>query len=74
MNLSSKRYEVDDLQPAQEFYHSRRWTDGLPGVPPTPDTVKACLGWVMMPANTVTPADQVEKLLADDLELTPFSL
>jgi hypothetical protein len=33
MNLSSKRYDVDDLQSAQEFYHGRKWTDGLPVVP-----------------------------------------
>jgi hypothetical protein len=51
MNLSSKRYDVDDLQSAQEFYHGRKWTDGLPVVPPTPDAVEACLEWVMMPAE-----------------------
>ncbi|MBM86146.1 MAG: hypothetical protein CMM47_08995 [Rhodospirillaceae bacterium] len=51
MGLRSKRYEVNDLQAAQEFYHSRNWTDGLPVVPPTPDAVQACLDWAMMPAS-----------------------
>jgi len=48
MNLASKRYNVDDLMAAQEFYHSRNWTDGLPVVPPTAAAVQACLDWVMM--------------------------
>ena len=32
----------------QELFHSRKWTDGLPVVPPTPDAVAACLEWAMM--------------------------
>jgi hypothetical protein len=51
MPLSSKCYEVDDILAAQEFYHSRQWTDGLPVVPPTADAVQACLDWAMMPAD-----------------------
>ena len=51
MTLSSKRYEVDDFQAAQEFFHSRKWTDGLPVVPPTADAVQACLDWALMPAD-----------------------
>ena len=51
MTLISKRYEVEDVLAAQEFYHSRQWTDGLPVVPPTPEAVQACLDWVMMPAD-----------------------
>ena len=51
MTLSSKRYEVDDILAAQEFYHSRQWTDGLPVVPPTTSAVQACLDWAMMPAD-----------------------
>lgn len=61
MNLSSKLYEVDDLQAAQEFYHSRRWTDGLPVVPPTPDAVEACLEWVMMPADHLVGIEPVRQ-------------
>ena len=51
MSLASKRYEVEDILAAQEFYHSRKWTDGLPVVPPTPDAVQACLDWAMLPAD-----------------------
>ena len=61
MNLSSTHYEVDDLQSAQEFYHSRNWTDGLPVVPPTPDAVKACLEWVMMPADQLVGIEPVRQ-------------
>ena len=42
--LRSKRYVVDDdPMAAQEFFHSRGWTDGLPVVPPTSEAVSACL-------------------------------
>ena len=51
MTLISKSYEVEDVLAAQEFYHSRQWTDGLPVVPPTPDAVQACLDWALMPAE-----------------------
>ncbi|HUA55158.1 MAG TPA: hypothetical protein VMB81_23455 [Candidatus Sulfotelmatobacter sp.] len=51
MVLSSARYQVDDLQAAQEFFHSRKWTDGLPVVPPTPAAVEACLEWGMLPPD-----------------------
>ncbi|MCH9674152.1 MAG: hypothetical protein K0U93_22130 [Gammaproteobacteria bacterium] len=49
--LSSTTYDVDNILDAQEFYHSRGWTDGLPVVPPTPDAVQACLDWAGMPAG-----------------------
>lgn len=42
---------LDDVVAAQEFFHSRGWTDGLPVVPPTPDAVQACLDWVGMPPD-----------------------
>lgn len=61
MNLSSKRYEVDDLHSAQEFYHSRKWTDGLPVVPPTPDAVEACLEWAMLPADHLVGIEPVRQ-------------
>lgn len=50
-NLSSKRYMVDDMTAAQEFFHSRHWTDGLPIVPPTEQAVQACLDWALLPAS-----------------------
>lgn len=48
MNLSSTAYAVDDVASAQEFFHSRGWTDGLPVVPPTAEAVQACLDWALM--------------------------
>ncbi|WP_428117085.1 hypothetical protein [Candidatus Poriferisodalis sp.] len=48
MQLMSGRINVDDLADAQEAYHSRGWTDGLPVVPPTADAVAACLEWAML--------------------------
>ena len=47
--LRSKRYVADDAMAAQEFFHSRGWTDGLPVVPPTAEAVSACLEWALMP-------------------------
>lgn len=49
MQLASKTYQADDFAAVQELYHSNGWTDGLPIVPPTRDTVEACLEWAMMP-------------------------
>ncbi|MEM7250940.1 MAG: hypothetical protein AAF493_05935 [Pseudomonadota bacterium] len=49
--LTSTTYEVEDVLAAQEFFHSRGWTDGLPVVPPTPEAVDACLDWVGMPPD-----------------------
>ena len=48
MQLTSGRIAVGDLADAQEAYHSRGWTDGLPVVPPTADAVAACLEWAML--------------------------
>ncbi len=59
MTLTSKRYAVDDMQAAQEFFHSRRWTDGLPVVPPTPDAVQACLDWTAMSADQLVGIEPV---------------
>ena len=61
MELSSRRYQVDDLQSAQEFFHSRNWTDGLPVVPPTPDAVAACLDWTMVPGDHLVGIEPVRQ-------------
>jgi hypothetical protein len=61
MTLISKRYDIDDMMAAQEFYHSRKWTDGLPVVPPTADAVQACLDWVMMPADHLVGIEPVRE-------------
>lgn len=47
-SLLATRHQVNDYLAAQELFHSRGWTDGLPIVPPTEESVKACLDWVMM--------------------------
>ena len=51
MPLASKTYDVPDLFAAQELYHANGWTDGLPIVPPTPQSVQACLDWAMTPPD-----------------------
>ncbi len=48
MGLTSKRYSVEDVVEAQEFYHARGWSDGLPVVPPTEKAVQDCLDWAML--------------------------
>jgi len=60
-NLNSKRYIVDDIQAAQEFYHSRKWTDGLPVVPPTAEAVQACLDWALLPASHLVGIEPVRE-------------
>ena len=49
--LASRTHEVEDFAAAQEFFHSRGWTDGLPVVPPTEAAVEACLEWAGMPPD-----------------------
>jgi hypothetical protein len=41
--LTSARHTVTDLSAVQEYFHTRRWSDGLPIVPPTAQAVQACL-------------------------------
>ncbi len=57
----SKRYVVDDAFAAQEFFHARGWTDGLPVVPPTQEAVQACLDWVLMPAGQLVGIEPVRQ-------------
>lgn len=59
--LHSKRYTLDDVMAAQEFFHSRGWTDGLPVVPPTPQAVAACLEWVLMPPDQLIGVEPVRQ-------------
>ena len=57
--LASKSYTLDDPVGVQEFFHSRGWTDGLPVVPPTPEAVRACLEWVLMPPEQLIGVEPV---------------
>lgn len=58
-SLHSKRYTSEDIGAAQEFFHSRGWTDGLPIVPPTEAAVRACLEWVLMPPDQLVGIEPV---------------
>tara|TARA_B100001179_G_scaffold122213_1_gene87411 strand:+ start:3323 stop:4372 length:1050 start_codon:yes stop_codon:yes gene_type:complete len=49
VELTSSRIDGADFTAAQELYHSRGWTDGLPIIPPTPELVSACLDWALLP-------------------------
>jgi hypothetical protein len=59
VQLSSRSFEVDDLLAAQELYHSRGWTDGLPIVPPTEAAVRAALEWAGMPPGELIGVEPV---------------
>ena len=48
LGLSARRHEVADFAHAQELFHERKWSDGLPIVLPTTDVVEACLEWALM--------------------------
>ena len=54
MTLVSEQVEVaDDLETILELYESRRWTDGLPIVPPTPERVEAMVKAAGRPGGDV---------------------
>jgi hypothetical protein len=59
--LASKAYDVEDFAAAQEFYHSRGWTDGLPVVPPTESAVATCLEWALMPPDQLIGIEPVRE-------------
>ncbi len=61
MNLSSAEYELGNFEEAQEFFHSRGWTDGFPVVPPTPEAVQACLEWANLPAGELIGVEPVRE-------------
>ena len=51
MHLQSTVHETEDVFAAQEFFHGRGWTDGLPVVPPTEAAVQACLAGAALPPD-----------------------
>ena len=51
MNLQSTIHESEDVFAAQELFHERGWTDGLPVVPPTEAAVRACLEGALLPPD-----------------------
>ena len=42
-HTSAAAYEVADFEEVQELFHRKGWTDGLPIVPPTPESVNRFL-------------------------------
>ena len=61
MKLKSAAYELENFEDAQEFFHSRGWTDGFPVVPPTPEAVRACLEWANLPAGELIGVEPVRE-------------
>ena len=59
MELASSVHEAPDFLAAQELFHSRGWTDGLPVVPPTEEAVMACLEGATMPPGHVLGVEPV---------------
>ena len=59
--LSSQRFTVDDPVSAQEFFHARGWTDGLPVVPPTAEAVAAHLEWSGLPPDHLVGVEPVRQ-------------
>ena len=52
--LASEVIELDDsLEAVQAYFAERRWTDGLPVVPPTPERVAAMLDGIDAEPDTV---------------------
>ena len=61
MQLRSRSFELPTTSEAQEFYHSRGWTDGLPVVPPTSEEVIACLEWALVTADQLIGVEPVRE-------------
>jgi hypothetical protein len=59
--MTSSRIDAADFAAAQELYHSRGWTDGLPIVPPTPELVQACLDWALLPSEHLIGVEPVRE-------------
>ena len=59
--LSSKQYEVESEEEAQEYFHTRGLTDGLPIVPPTKEKVTACLHQAGMVSSHVLGVEPVRE-------------
>ena len=59
MDLRSTIHETDDIFAAQELFHGRGWTDGLPVVPPTEAAVRTCLEDVALPPDHVVGVEPV---------------
>ena len=52
--LTSQRYEVKDMAEAIELYYAKGWTDGLPVVPPTENSI-----WGMLESAGLEPEAEI---------------
>ena len=59
--LRSTTYELADALEVNEFYQQRGWTDGLPVVPPTGESVLACLQAAGLAAGDVVGVERVRQ-------------
>jgi hypothetical protein len=59
--LCSTMYDLADALEAQEFYQQQGWTDGLPIVPPTEESVWACLQAVRMAPGDMVGVERVRQ-------------
>lgn len=59
--LSSRRHQSEDFLAAQEYLHSRGWTDGLPVVPPTERAVEAMLAYALLPPDHLVGVEPVRQ-------------
>ena len=53
MQLTSEVFEVADLETAIEFCYERKWTDGLPVVPPTRTSIERILTYLKCEGSEV---------------------
>ncbi|MDH3295264.1 MAG: TlpA family protein disulfide reductase, partial [Acidimicrobiia bacterium] len=59
--LTAERLTFDGETALQEHFHANGWTDGLPVVPPTPDAVRACLDWALLPPDHLIGVEPVRE-------------
>jgi hypothetical protein len=68
MQLAATAFEVDDMAAAVELCFAKKWTDGLPVVPPTPDAVERVIEYLgrdpAEPIGIIPPRDGVATIEA----------
>lgn len=71
MAQSSKTFQFDDLDEAQEYYYSEGLTDGLPIVMPTESNVRAMLEYVGLDGSEVVAEEMIrgKRFLAEKVAI-----
>lgn len=72
MQLASRTYEIEDFAAAQELFHAKGWTDGLPVMPPTPEAVAACLAHARLAPDSLIGIEPVraQPVIAEKLAIS----